>query len=321
MAGALDTMVPYALTAHFFADIPSSAPDHYLLAVQQVGHQFSDRCFPQSVTTSCETSLPQPQLQQLVNRTATAFLLRYVAGRAVPDDRLGLHDRSDAYAVLKGAPDGPVAVPTARPLQSSSEPEQPGGTIVLQDDLSTPRGDHLPTTSPDPQRFSVDYVGGAYQIAVARPVSQGEAVVAGQYADASIAVDATLVDPSPDQYVQLACRSQHATAQYRFAFRPASGEYWLTRWFAGPRYSSQVRMLPFGLISSAVHQGSATNRVELDCHGSTMTGRINGVTVATVPDNTYAAGQIWIAVGETASSPGAGSKPVARFTNLVITQQ
>lgn len=62
----------------------------------------------------------------------------------------------------------------------------------------------------------------------------------GTYADATLAVGAVLVHPEDDQYMQIACHSQGATSQYRFAFRPATGEVWINRWFARPGVGGDV---------------------------------------------------------------------------------
>ncbi len=259
-----------------------------------------------------------------MNRFGTAFMLRYAVGRRLPDSQLGIGDESPDYVVVKAPTDSPPLVPTPRPLQGAAVvPSEAPGTVLLADDLSSPRADHLPMSSSDPARYDAGYVAGQYEIVVNRAASQGEAVVSGTYADASIAVDAELVSPTPDQYVQLACRSQGPTSQYRFAFRPATGEYWLTRWLSIPGLNAPLSppILPRGLVSPSVHQGSASNHAELSCRGTTITARINSETVATVSDNTFSSGQMWIAVGTTASASSPASKPVARFRNLVITQQ
>jgi dienelactone hydrolase len=328
MAGVVDEMVPYALTTRFFADIPSSAPDHYLLAVQRAGHQFGNQCIAGFATIGCEASMPQGQLQTIVNRIGTAFLLRYVAGRDVSDQQLGLQDTSQEYAVIRASADAAPPIPTVRPLQGAPPtPATAVGTVLLEDDLTVAQGGRLPTSSPDPARFSAGYVAGAYEIGINQHGNQGEALLPGSYADASIAVDAELLNPTPAQYVQLACRSQSPTSQYRFAFRPANGEYWIRRWPAMteidlPGLAGLARdLLPRPLYSTAVHQGSAPNHVELSCRGTTIAAAINGQTVASVSDNTFSAGQMWIAVGETPGTPGTTPGPTARFSHLVVTQQ
>jgi dienelactone hydrolase len=325
MAGVLDAMVPYALTSGFFAEISSSAPDHFLLAVQQAGHQFGNICIESFVTTRCSASMPQPQLQARANRIGTAFLLRYVAGHRSPSAESSLHLDTAEYAAVHGTPDRPAVAPTARPLASAAVPERPAGTVLLADDLTGAQGGALPASSPDPARYRAGYVGGRYEIglehAAAQSAVQGEVVLPGSYADASLAVDVELVDPTPARYVQLACRSQDATSQYRFAFRPASGELWIGRWLRKPDVSSQGLLVPTGTFSPAVHLGGAVNHAELSCRGATITARINGETVASASDNTFVAGQMWIAVGETPGGPAVGSRAAARFSNLVVTQE
>jgi dienelactone hydrolase len=328
MAGVLDAGVPYSLPTRFFADIPYTV-DHYLLAAQRVGHQFDDRCFADMVTTGCASSLPQADVSALMARYGTAFLLRYVAGRQLPDSRLVAYRESPEYTIVKGSASGASAVPEPRSVPGvDAGPRQPAGTSLLDDDLSVPRGDHLPTSSRDPARYGVGYANGGYEITVNRPATQtasvqGEAVVAGNYGDASIAVDAEIASPTPDQFLQLACRSQGPTSQYRFGFRPATGEYWLSRWLTIPGVPVPLTppMLPPGLIASAARLGGASNRLELGCRGTTIVARINSQTVATVQDNTFSSGQMWIAVGETPGEPGGGVRPVGRFRNLLITQE
>ena len=54
-----------------------------------------------------------------------------------------------------------------------------------------------------------------------------------------------------------------------------------------------------------------------------MRGARSGLVflLATVRDNTFASGQLWIAAGSTAGPSAQTSKPVALFRNLVIAQQ
>jgi dienelactone hydrolase len=323
MAGVVDSMVPYALTAHFFADVPASAPDHYLLAVQSAGHQFFDRCGPNGVTTSCAASMPQPQLQALENRVGTAFLLKYVAGLRVTDEQLGLHDDSPEYAVVKGSAETVAVAPTARPVMaSSSTPEVPAGTVLFKDDLTSAQSGQLATSSSDPTRFDAEYTASGYEIAVKQALGQGEVIVPGTFSDVTVAVDVELLDPAPSQYVFVACRAKDAAAQYRLSFRPANGQLSINRWLPVPGAGSPWRqMIPAGFSTEALQQGSAANHAELSCRGTSIAAQINGTTVASASDNSYAAGQIWLGVGESAGFRITGTRPAARFRNLVITAQ
>jgi dienelactone hydrolase len=323
IAGALDAMVPYALTEGFFAGIPPGAPDHYLLAVHRAGHQLADGCGVGFATTGCAASLPQSQVIGLRNGAGAAFLLAYVAGRRDARDQLPARVETDDYALVRAGPGVRSVAPPVLPPSVGPPPTDrpPRGATLLEDRLADPAGGRLPATSGDPSRYEAGYAGGAYEIRITRPFTQGEVVLPGSYADAALAVDAELLNPAPDQYVQLACRSRDAVSQYRFAFRPATGEYWINRWVPIAGYPFPFRPLLPASRSPAVRLGTAHNRAELSCRGTTLTARINDVTVASVSDNTYPAGQMWIAVGESPDGSSPTMTAAARFTNLVVTAQ
>jgi dienelactone hydrolase len=323
MAGTLDARVPYALTAGYFNDIPASAPDHYLLTIQQAGHEFHNVCPDGFVTTGCASSMPHDQLQRLINRVGTAFLARYVGGRPVTDAQLGLSDATSDYQVVKAPADAPGVAPTARPLViASATPAAVAGTALLEDTLSQAAGGKLPPTSTDPGRFTAAYAGGKYEITVNRTPGQGEIVLPGTYADTSIAVDVEMVNPTPNQFVQLACRVRDATSLYRFTFNPATGGVLLVRWLPVPGYElPRIALTPLDVRWPAMNLGSAVNHAELSCRGTTITARLNGTVVASVTDNSLAAGQLWIATGEAPAPPGQDQKPTARFSNLVVRQE
>ncbi len=323
MTGVRDAMVPYALTARFFTDIPASAPEHYQLTVQQAGHEFHNACLDGFVTTGCATSMPHRELQALANRVGAAFLLRHVAGRSITESELGVDDARTSYAVVKAPHDGPVAAPTAQPIETAgSAPAAPAGTVLLADDLTSAQTGTLPSNSRDPARYTASYVAGMYEIAVRRPGTQGEAPVPGTFADATIAVDVEMADPIPGRFAQLACRSQNATSQYRFTFQPATGQVLLVRWLPVANLGvPRVSMVPLDLTSTAIHKDSVKNRAELRCRGTRITARVNGVDVLSVSDNTFAAGQFWIAAGVVVGATSTPAGPTARFSNLVITQE
>jgi dienelactone hydrolase len=332
MGGVLDSLVPYGIMSNFFTSIPASAPDHYVLAVQRAGHQFGDACVDFLVTTSCEASLPQPELIGIVNRFGTAFLKRYVAGQRVTDAQLGLQDRTDEYVLVKAPSEGVAIAPTAAPLQAAAPATVTAGTVLLQDSLTDGQTGALPASSLDPGRYRAGYVPGGYEIGIVKApgtgIVWGETLLPGSYANASLAVDVEMANPLPSQYVQLACRSRNANTQYRLGFRPATGEVWINRWFAKDGFDTQVNTtaaLPLTLpasFPSTAHLGGDSNHIELRCNGTTITGHLNGATVASASDNSIADGQMWIAVGETGSSTaGGGTHPVARFSNLVVKQE
>ena len=154
--------------------------------------------------------------------------------------------------------------------------------------------------------------------AVAGP--QAQVLVPGRYADASISVDITLMNPADDQYANLGCRSQGEFSQYRFTIRPTTGQFTLVRWIEG----STAALIPLR-SSPAIHRDAGTNRLELSCHGTVLEAFINGTLVASVSDGTFGDGQFWIGMGQVFGLSGsvtpAGSSIEARFTNLVVTQR
>jgi dienelactone hydrolase len=326
MTGELDALVPFALTEDFYSRVPA-AQDRFLLVVPRAGHEFMDQCFDAALTLlTCATALAQDQLVGIMNGIGTAFLDRYVAGEPASASGLLLDaTNSPNYTLVPTrASASPQPLPTAAPAPAGPTPSAAGtanqpGTVLLKDDLANAQDGKLPTSSTDPARYSAAYADGSYDIAVHRSFDQGESVLPGRYADATLSVDAVLVHPEDDQYVQLACRSQNATSQYRFGFRPTTGEVWINRWFAE---AGIQRYTPLSDdMSRAIRGGSESNCAELTCKGTTIEARINGATVASVSDNTFQAGQFWIAVGESPGGTPAAVKTEAHFSNLAITQE
>jgi hypothetical protein len=171
-------------------------------------------------------------------------------------------------------------------------------------------------------------VQGAYEIAVNRPPSQdggslGEALLPGTYGDAALAVDVALVGGGPSSAFYLACRSQDEVSQYRFRFNPTTGEALIVRWLPVPESNvpRNIPLMPLGIVAPIAHAPNATYHAELSCHGTTIEARLNGTTVASVSDNTFANGQLWLAAGEVAGTPSSGPRAKARFSNLVVTQE
>jgi hypothetical protein len=77
--------------------------------------------------------------------------------------------------------------------------------------------------------------------------------------------------------------------------------------------------------SPAINTGQQTNRFELACGGSTIEATINGTRVATITDNSYRSGSLWIGAGHATPANPAVATPLAspveaHFTNLVVTQ-
>jgi len=134
------------------------------------------------------------------------------------------------------------------------------------------------------------------------------------YGDATIAVDARLVGDTADRTIILLCRvTQESAAHsgYLFQINPSAGQSLLTKLDNG-RPATLVPWSP----TAAIKAGVATNHLELDCLGNSITARVNGVEVFRVTDPaTLPPGDVEIGVSRLA--PGQGTAE-ARFSNLTV---
>jgi hypothetical protein len=140
--------------------------------------------------------------------------------------------------------------------------------------------------------------------------------VPGTYGDGTLSVDAQLMQPRDDQYVELACRERDPSTEYRFGFRPTTGEVGISRWYrltGAPPFTQLV-----DTFTSAIPDGSSF-RISLGCVGTRLTASINGTNVITVSDNTLASGQFWIGVGETSGGTQSDVLADAHFKNIAVT--
>jgi hypothetical protein len=209
------------------------------------------------------------------------------------------------------------------------------GSVLLADDMSDPAEGKLPQSSDRPTDFTQAYANGAYVVTTygqttfdKRPTAnvtfphEVDAPLPGRYADVTIAVDAELAEPRNDQYVDVACRAQDPTSTYHLTLAPASGAFQIIRWKGGVPES-----LTGNRHSAAIHLGSAPNHLELRCKGPALSASINGESVASANDDTFAEGGLALGVGQ--APPGVfpppatalGGKIEARFRGLLVTQQ
>ena len=72
----------------------------------------------------------------------------------------------------------------------------------------------------------------------------------------------------------------------------------------------------FVLDASALLRNQVTNRLELSCVGGNISGRINGIEVASAQDGAYKQGGLLIAAGADAGGP---LTVEAHFRNLLVT--
>jgi hypothetical protein len=215
-----------------------------------------------------------------------------------------------------GAP-GPSPLPTAAAALLTATPVVAG--VLFSDDLNDVAKGRLQKASTQPANFFLGYGSDGYVVQklnpnltqmVNVPIPLTEAL-----GDAAIAVDARVVDPAPNRFAALTCRDQgpQANSGYRFSVMPATGRVELVRVDGGTE-----TQLVAPVTAPSVVTGSESNRLELVCAGSTITGRVNGVQVASATDATYGPGALLIGAGAGAGGP---LTVEARFRNLVATRQ
>jgi dienelactone hydrolase len=331
--GDADNNQPFAGTEDYYSKIPGTTAESWFVAIHRTAHGLGDSCsFALAVFPPCSLLLPQQSVAEIVDRWAIPFLMQYVADDASYSASLDPATNGDARsAVIETKPGGkrpvlPQAAPLSVPSPAVRPPSGPPGTTIESDALTESSG-ILPSTSSDPARFSVAYSSDGYGVSLGSvdqpdPSHQPKLPIEGVFADASIAVDVVMRNSFGDQYVNIACRSQDDTTQYRLFLAPDAGVFGLTRWAYGLAESlTGLRQ------SSAIRSHGQTNRLQLSCHGTTIDASINGVQVASVSDGMFASGQFWLGVGQEPAGvwPGsttpAGMVIEADWTSLVLTQQ
>jgi dienelactone hydrolase len=348
MHGEWDHNVTLASTWSFFEKIPAQAPDRWFIDIHRAGHFFTNQCGPGlGGLPSCAQIRQQSEVGAIVKRWATPFLKTQVAQDGAyasltePDFDSPHFDSPSEVTVIKtstAAPaellPTPMQVSRSQGTAPSPTPVATRGTVILADDLASPSG-NLSESSAGSSRFTARYAEGALVLgttSIAAPVGgsdQAEVALPGRYGDVSIAVDAALVNPAKDQYVNIACRSQGPVSQYRLTISPTVGWFQLVQWIDGT-----ASTLTGMQTSPAIRGGTATNRLELSCEGSIIEARINDVLVASASAAVHSEGEVWIGMGQVPQEfflrqgffieeplTPIGDPIEVRFTNLVIRQK
>jgi serine/threonine-protein kinase len=215
-------------------------------------------------------------------------------------------------------PAAPAQPPAATPVPAGSVARpsptpSSGSTAIFNDSLDDASKGRLLKSSTDPSVFIVLYDGDHYVIQKINPTSQAIASVpipapAGvTYDDSVVAVDARVVDPTPNRFVALTCRDRDAQAGYVLSAAPGAGKVTLSRLDNGV-------LTPLESASSeALRKGDDMNHFELTCVGPMISAKVNDVDVLAIQDPTYARGGLRIGAGSDASGPRTVE---AHFRNL-----
>jgi hypothetical protein len=197
----------------------------------------------------------------------------------------------------------------------SSARVRPLGAELLSTDFSNPLDGVMDGSVDDPGRYEAGYLDGQFQVQVLdRQIGQPLAAFAGTiFVNVGVSVTATVVSQDPDPTLMVGCRWRtDKVTGYRLAIRPERGKFQIDR---ADSLDTTVDLVTWQQ-SSAVHLGSAPNRLEIRCTGTTITALINDVEVASVEDATYAWG-----LPAFGAAPSDGATVDGRFANFLVTQR
>ena len=209
------------------------------------------------------------------------------------------------------------------PVESSDSPaesapaeqpaaQEPASNILFQDDFSDTNSGW---DRADWDSGITDYNSGTYRMLVKVP-SYDIWANPGQYFDGDIRVEAdgTKVAGEYDDDYGLICRysGEPSAPNYYYFIISSDGYAVIGKVTSGSNeYISSEKMNP----TDAIKQGMATNHLQADCIGSTLTFYVNGQMVTNVSDSSFTGGDVGIIAG-TFDIPSAEFS----FDNLVVTR-
>jgi hypothetical protein len=232
--------------------------------------------------------------------------------RLVPEVLLRLVVLSTFAAFVSGC--------ATRASQSPHTDQRPAsaitlGEVLLRDNFDDPAAGWLSRRSSEPE-IEQGYLDGEYFLRLSASFKGPYRGVGSTrtFANTHVAVEGRLVAGTEARWVGVGCRVTAKdgimTSGYVLGVFPATGEFAL-----GRQHTNDVVSLVPHQASETIRRGTAPNRVELTCAGSTIVARINGTEVASVQDGAYDKGWVAVFVGRS------GSISVeARFDNLVVTE-
>lgn len=133
-------------------------------------------------------------------------------------------------------------------------------------------------------------------------------------ADGTIAVDVRLRGPADGRFLYVGCRADdRGGIGYQLGLVPANGSVVLLTVDAAGGY---LPLTDF-VVHDAIHTGSRTNRLELSCRGSAITGRVNGADIVSVTDDQYQQGTFYVGAGIFSGTTGSVE---GVFDNLLVTK-
>lgn len=181
-----------------------------------------------------------------------------------------------------------------------------GAALPWSDDFSDPGGWQAETDA----SAQVAVRDGVLRILVAVPNQLAWANAGLDFGDLHLTVEATQVAGPDDNEYGVLVRMQDHSNFYCFSIS-GDGYFMVSRFVDGRREPLGSSWTPL----EAIHQGQATNRLEVIAQGSLMTFLVNGEQVAQVTDTQFARGDIGLYAG-TFREPGAE----VHFDSLAVTE-
>jgi len=190
------------------------------------------------------------------------------------------------------------------------------GCTMMAFNLNDPAACALQESSPDPDSYLVGYLEGDYFIRKLHqdgvPIFSYVLSAASTYGDATIAVDAFLVNETNGRSILLGCRTTASGVHsaYLLAVSPAMGLFSLIK-----VVSDEPESLVLSRPSPAIKRGQETNHIELSCVGNTITATANGVELGSRQDTTLGNGRMVVGVTKTSAVSGISE---VRFNSLKV---
>lgn len=188
---------------------------------------------------------------------------------------------------------------------------------IYVDAMDSPDTGLLSNQSSNPDRFLIGYQNSQYVIQALEPSYNGDFYSFIGLPDSTntrVEIDVAIAGDLRSKYALIGCRAGANDTGYMFEVHPENGSVALWR----SNFDGTFTGLSSVEVSPAVLTGSATNHIAIDCQQNVISGSVNGQTLVSATDGTYASGQSYIGAG-------AGGATVdgllAGFDNLTITDK
>ena len=163
--------------------------------------------------------------------------------------------------------------------------------LPYEDDFSSSSSGWDRMTEED---FSTDYFDGYYVISIESQDYMAWANPGKNFSDIHIEVDATYIGGGLDNHFGVICRAVDVDNFYVMMIS-SDGFYAITKRVEADSLS--IIGSEIFEFSDVIRQGVATNHIEVDCIGDTLSLTVNGTLLAEVQDTSFAMGDVGLLAG------------------------